>query len=176
MVTQPHPLHPIPESACDSPCPWSAFSPPWLWRNFCHLDRGLNNATSYSTNPLPSTFSLIVRSPWPASTCMQWTSLLLVNICTVESHESRNGASAGFLEPAQSPFSICLNYGDLAFLVPSGWFGCLSFTLVRFSAIPTFMRFYGTSIGVMTITHWVLLYSAAYTLQTQVLLLASSPC
>jgi len=61
---------------------------------------------------------------------------------TVESHESRNGASDDFLEPAQSPLSICLNCGDLAFSVPSCWFGCLSFTLVRFSAIPTFMRFY----------------------------------
>ena len=53
---------------------------------------------------------------------------------TVESHESLNGASADFLEPAQSPFSICLNSGDLVFLVLSCWFGCLSFT---------FMRFYG---------------------------------
>jgi len=59
-------------------------------------------------------------------------------------HESLNGASDDVLEPAQSRLSICLNSGDLAFSVPSCWFGCLCFTLVRFSAIPTFMRFYGS--------------------------------
>ena len=61
---------------------------------------------------------------------------------TVSSRMSRNSASEDFLEPAQSSLSICLNCGDLAISVPSCWFGCLSFTLVRFSAIPTFIRFY----------------------------------
>ena len=49
-----------------------------------------------------------------------------------------------FLKLVQSPLSICLNCGDLAFSVTSCWFGCLSFALVRFSAIPTLMGFYGS--------------------------------
>ena len=62
--------------------------------------------------------------------------------CTVESQESRKCASDDFLEPAQSRLSICLSCSNLAFSVPSCWFGCLSSTLFRFSAIPTFIRFY----------------------------------
>jgi len=42
---------------------------------------------------------------------------------------------------------VCLNCGDLTFFVASRWLGCLSFTLVRFSAIQTFMRIYGSSCG-----------------------------
>jgi len=69
---------------------------------------------------------------------------LVVPDCTstVESHESRNGASDDFRDPAQSPLSICLNCGDLVFSIPSCWFGCPSCTSFRFSAIPTFIRFY----------------------------------
>ena len=33
--------------------------------------------------------------------------------------------------------------GNLGFFVSSCWLGCLSSALARFSAIPTFMRFYG---------------------------------
>ena len=69
---------------------------------------------------------------------------------TVESHESRNGAREDFLEPVQWSPSICLKCGQqavasgkLEFFVSSCWLGCLSSTLTRFSAIPTFMRFYG---------------------------------
>ena len=62
---------------------------------------------------------------------------------TVNSCMSRNGASADSLEPAQLPLSTCLNCGDLVFFVPSCWFGCFSFTLVRFSAILSYTRIYG---------------------------------
>jgi len=51
---------------------------------------------------------------------------------------AQGSTSADLLEPAQPP--LCLNRGDLAFFVPSCWFGCFSFTLVRFSAITTFMK------------------------------------
>ena len=58
-------------------------------------------------------------------------------------------AREDFLELAQSSPSVYLKCGQqavangkLEFLVSSCWLGCLSFTLARFSAIPTFMRFY----------------------------------
>jgi len=65
-------------------------------------------------------------------------------ICTVSSRMSRNGASEDFIELAQSSLSLCLNCGDLEFFVPSRWLGCLSLTLVHFSAVPTYTGSYGT--------------------------------
>ena len=45
--------------------------------------------------------------------------------------------------------------GELGLFVPSCWLGCLtsSFTLARFSAIPTFMRFYGALQSKVTFKH-----------------------